>query len=109
MWFAGADLQLLGANYGVKGQVMQGGAPGRPDQGVWGLDLNTSGYLQIDWQVLPLFGFLLRGEVRDAIVEGIEVSYGVRVEEGEMSEEETALAEELYTSKYNRSEWNLQR
>lgn len=68
IWFAGADLQLLGANYGVKGQVMQGKAPGRADQGVWGLDLNTSGYLQVDWQVLPIFGFLLRGEIRDAIV-----------------------------------------
>jgi lipoate-protein ligase A len=48
-------------------------------------------------------------EVRDAIVQGIEESYGLRLVEDELSREELALAEELYQSKYNRSEWNLQR
>lgn len=47
-------------------------------------------------------------EVRDAIVHGIEASYAVRLEEDELSREEVALAEDLYQSKYRRSEWNLQ-
>jgi hypothetical protein len=68
MWFAGVDLQYLGANYALKAQVMQGKAPGRPDEGVWGLDLKTSGYVEFDWQVLARAGFLLRAEIRDAIV-----------------------------------------
>src|SRR3989304_377228 len=46
-------------------------------------------------------------EVRDAIVHGIEASYGVRLEEDELSREELALAEDLYQSTYGRSEWNL--
>src|SRR3990172_11459157 len=46
-------------------------------------------------------------EARDAIVHGIEASYGVRLEEDELSREELALAEDLYLSKYRRSECNL--
>jgi hypothetical protein len=68
MWFAGLDLQYLGVNFAVKGQLLQGKSPGRADQGVWGLDLKTSGYLEIDWLLLSRFGLVLRGEVRDAIV-----------------------------------------
>ena len=47
---------------------MQGKAPGRPDEGVWGLDLKTSGYVEFDWQLMAAFGFLVRGEIRDALV-----------------------------------------
>ena len=68
MWFAGLDLQYLGVNFAVKGQLLQGKSPGRADQGVWGLDLKTSGYLEIDWQLLSRFGLIVRGEFRDAIV-----------------------------------------
>jgi hypothetical protein len=68
MWFAGVDLQYLGVNFALKGQVLQGKAPGRPEQGVWGLDLKTSGYLELNWQFLAQLGILLRGEVRDALV-----------------------------------------
>jgi hypothetical protein len=68
MWFAGLDLQYLGVNFAVKGQLLQGKSPGRADQGVWGLDLKTSGYLEIDWQLLSRFGLVVRGEFRDAIV-----------------------------------------
>jgi len=68
MWFAGLDLQFLGVNYALKAQVMQGKAPGRPEEGVWGLDLKTSGYVEFDWQVVGRFGFLVRAEIRDAIV-----------------------------------------
>jgi lipoate---protein ligase len=47
-------------------------------------------------------------EVRDAIVDGIENCYGVKVESGVLLEEEFALAEELYQTKYSRLEWNLE-
>jgi hypothetical protein len=70
MWFEGLDLQYLNANFAFKAQVMRGGAPGEPDatQGVYGLQLHPSGYAEFDWQVLPQFGFLVRGALRDAIV-----------------------------------------
>jgi lipoate-protein ligase A len=47
-------------------------------------------------------------EVRDAIVDGIESCYGVRVESGNLTKEEVGLAEELYQTKYSRLEWNLE-
>ena len=47
-------------------------------------------------------------EVRDAIVDGIESCYGVRVEPGNLTREELGLAEELYQTKYCRLEWNLE-
>ena len=48
-------------------------------------------------------------EVRDAIVRGIERSYNVRLVEGQLSSSELSLAKELYDSKYNTSQWNLER
>jgi lipoate---protein ligase len=47
-------------------------------------------------------------EVQDAIVEGIEKCYGVRVEPGVLGKEELGLAQELYQTKYSRLEWNLE-
>jgi lipoate---protein ligase len=47
-------------------------------------------------------------EVRDAIVDGIESCYGVRVEPGVLTKEELGMAEELYQTKYSRLEWNLE-
>ena len=47
-------------------------------------------------------------EVRDAIVDGIETCYGVRVQPGVLTKEELGLAEELYQTKYSRLEWNLE-
>jgi lipoate-protein ligase A len=47
-------------------------------------------------------------EVRDAIVDGIEKCYGVRVEPNDLTKEEKGLAEELYQTKYCRLEWNLE-
>jgi len=47
-------------------------------------------------------------EVQDAIVNGIESCYGVRVESGDLTKEELGLAEELYQTKYSRLEWNLE-
>ena len=68
MWFAGLDLQYLGDNLWVKGQLIRGKSPGDGPMGVWGLDLHPSGYLEIDWQLLAQFGLILRGEIRDAVV-----------------------------------------
>ncbi len=48
-------------------------------------------------------------DVRDAIVRGIEHSYNVRLVEGQLSSSELSLAKELYDSKYNSSQWNLER
>ncbi len=48
-------------------------------------------------------------EVRDAVVKGIEDCYGVRLEEGRLSDEELALADDLYLRKYSLPEWNLER
>jgi hypothetical protein len=67
-WFAGIDLQYLGVSYALKAQVMQGKSPGLADQGVWGLDLKTSGYVEVNWMVLARLGFLIRAEIRDALV-----------------------------------------
>ena len=47
-------------------------------------------------------------DVREAIVEGIENCYGVRVEAGNLTAEEMRLAEELYQTKYSRLVWNLE-
>jgi len=68
MWFIGGDLQYLGVNYALKAQIMKGKSPGLVDQGVWGLELNWSGYAEIN--VLPFahLGFIGRAEFRDAMV-----------------------------------------
>ena len=70
MWFLGPDLQYLGVNLAIKGQLIEGRSPGNPDPmaGVWGLHLNLSGYLEVDWQVLAQFGIYARIENRDALV-----------------------------------------
>ncbi len=47
-------------------------------------------------------------EVRDAIVKGIEDCYGVTLVQGELTRDELALADELFETKYYRSEWNLE-
>jgi lipoate-protein ligase A len=49
------------------------------------------------------------GEVRDAIVRGIEKVYNVRLIEGGLSKSEMALVKKLYDEKYSRPEWNLER
>ena len=70
MWLAGLDLQYLSVNFAIKGQLMEGRSPGHPDamDGIWGLHLNPSGYLEADWQLLPFFGIYARAEFRDALV-----------------------------------------
>jgi len=77
LWFWGIDLLAHVATAGggtvdLKGQFLKGGAPGQlgppadPNHEPYGLKLHYGGYLELDWMATPLFGFLLRGEVRDA-------------------------------------------
>jgi hypothetical protein len=68
MWFVGGDLQFLGVNYALKAQIMKGRSPGLADQGVWGLELNWSGYVEANWLPFAHLGFIARAELRDAIV-----------------------------------------
>ena len=66
--FFGADLQYLSTNFAVKAQFIRGDAPGTSDALAWRLSLHNSGYLEFNWQVIPLLGVLLRAEQRDAFV-----------------------------------------
>jgi hypothetical protein len=70
MWLAGLDLQFLGVNYAIRGQLLEGRSPGHPDplDGVWGLHLNPSGFVELEWQLLAHFGIYARIENRDAQV-----------------------------------------
>ncbi len=47
-------------------------------------------------------------EVKEAIIGGIEDSYNVLLSRDELWEDERSLAEKLFRSKYDRSEWNLE-
>jgi lipoate---protein ligase len=49
------------------------------------------------------------GDVRDSIIRGIEASYNVHLEKGNLTPREMSLAKELYQTKYSRPEWNLER
>jgi len=46
-------------------------------------------------------------EVKKALKIGLEKSYGVKVVEGRLREEERGLAEELYHRKYSTEKWNF--
>ncbi len=48
-------------------------------------------------------------DVRDRIVQGIESSYSVRLEEGTLTKSELSTAKELYDTKYSKSAWNLEK
>ncbi len=47
-------------------------------------------------------------DVRNAIVQGIENVYNVRLEQGQLSKSEAANVKELYDTKYSTSKWNLE-
>ncbi|HVV16673.1 MAG TPA: hypothetical protein VHH90_05655 [Polyangia bacterium] len=74
LWFVGVDLLAHVGALDVKAQFLKGGAPGQigapadPNHQPYGLKLHYGGYLELDWMATPLFGFLARGEVRDADV-----------------------------------------
>jgi hypothetical protein len=77
VWFAGVDLQYLSANFMIKAQGIRGHAPGAATDSqcradatncAWHLDLRTSGYVEIDWQIFGWLGVMGRAERRDAFV-----------------------------------------
>src|SRR5438094_4155185 len=48
-------------------------------------------------------------DVREGIVQGIENSYRVRLEEGTLTKSELSTSKELYDTKYSKSRWNLEK
>jgi hypothetical protein len=68
MWFYGVDLLGHWGRIALKGQWMQGHADGEPSMGVYGLDLNNGGYLELDAMLTSSLGVVGRGEFRDAFV-----------------------------------------
>jgi len=66
--FWGFDLQYLSADYALKAQMMKGSSAGRPEEAVWALDLDWSGYVELDWQVVTFLGVMARAGLRDANV-----------------------------------------
>jgi len=75
MWFVGVDLQVHHRGFEVKGQWLYGRAPGEQsgrtygdDHRPYGLRLRAGAYLEANWMVLPYLGFLVRGDLRDAVV-----------------------------------------
>jgi hypothetical protein len=68
MWFYGFDLLGHWGRFDLKGQWMTGHAPGEPSQNVYGLDLHSGGYLELDTMLTSSFGVLGRAEYRDAFV-----------------------------------------
>jgi len=68
MWFVGVDMLARIASLDIKAQWMRGGADGWPPDQVFGLKLHNGAYLELDWMLTPVIGFLARGEFRDAFV-----------------------------------------
>lgn len=68
MWFVGVDLEYRTTDFALKAQWIQGGAPGDGLQNVWELDLDNSGYVEVNYMILPWLGVLVRAELRDAFV-----------------------------------------
>ena len=74
MWFVGVDLLTHLGRLDIKGQWLTGRAPGEtgpvydPSHRPYGLDLHSGAYLELDWMATPMFGFLARGDIRDADV-----------------------------------------
>jgi len=68
MWFFGPDLMAHVGLVEIKAQWLKGAADGEAAANVYGLRLAGGGYLEVDAMVTPSFGFLVRGEYRDALV-----------------------------------------
>lgn len=67
-WLVGADFQYRGTNLTLKAEILRGESPGTADEEVWALDLSPSGYVELDWQAHARLGFMLRADLRDALV-----------------------------------------
>jgi len=68
MWFAGPDLLGHWGRVDIKAELLKGSSDGDASEGVYGLRLHKGGYLELDAMLTPSFGFLARGEFRDAFV-----------------------------------------
>ncbi len=76
MWFVGVDFEYRTPSVSLSGQWMRGGSPGNAEDRVWGLELNDSGYVELNWLALPYLGVLARAGLRDALVDlGNERAY----------------------------------
>jgi len=65
---AGVDFGAHWKTLDFKAQVLKGAAPGNAADDAYGLQLHRGGYAELDWMATPMFGFLGRGELRDAFV-----------------------------------------
>ena len=107
VWFLGFDARLAWRSVTLKAQWLRGFSRGSPDEGVYRLELNSGGYLEADWMIIPLVGVLGRAEFRDAVVSlGTERAYitkgwratlGVRVV---ISQNIVIKAEYLFNGEY---------
>jgi hypothetical protein len=68
MWFFGPDLIAHVGPTEIKAQWLKGAASGEASENVYGLRLDGGGYVEADTMLTPSFGFLVRGEYRDAFV-----------------------------------------
>jgi hypothetical protein len=76
MWFLGADLIYSSVDLMIKAQLIAGGSPGRASDNVYALDLHPSGYVEIDYMLVPMVGIIGRVERRDALITlGTERAY----------------------------------
>lgn len=76
VWFLGLDGRLAWRALTLKAQWLRGFSRGSPGEAVYRLELNGSGYLELDWMIIPLVGVYGRGEFRDALVSlGTERAY----------------------------------
>jgi hypothetical protein len=64
----GADLEYQGVDLAVRAQILKGSAPGRGVDRAYGLELNLSGYVEVEYMFTPMFGASVRGDLRDAWV-----------------------------------------
>jgi hypothetical protein len=80
MWFWGPDLMWHLGRAELQAEWLRGAAAGEPAENVYGLQLHGGGYVELDTMLTPSFGFLLRGEYRDAFVWlGTERAYLTKV------------------------------
>jgi hypothetical protein len=68
MWFLGLDLLGRVGRVDVKAQWLTGKAAGWPGESVYGLDLKSGAYVELNALLGSRFGVLVRGEMRDAFV-----------------------------------------
>jgi hypothetical protein len=79
IWFIGADLEYARHDFALRAEWLKGRADGRPIDDVFGLDLRSTGYVELNWMFIPELGVILRGDLRSALVTlGTERAYLTR-------------------------------